>query len=348
MTDVSRGCLALADISGYTTYLGGVELEHSHDVLADLLDVVTTRLGSVLRVVKLEGDAVFAIEHGRALDGALLLDAVDACYGDFARRKRTIAMRSTCTCDACARTPDLDLKFLVHSGEWVEHRVAGGEELVGRDVIVAHRLLKNSVEGEGYLLLTDAAAGSLGIDASAAGFANHGEAFEDVGQVHGWVRDLGARFAAEEERSPVLVEPEDADLEYVSEARAAPPEVWAVLTEPERQHEWRVGLTAYESSDPPGARGIGTTAHCIHGRETHEQEILDLRPFERYTYRERNPVGRTLWTFTPEPLDAGGTRITLRIALTGGRAQRAAWLLTKRPMRKAVTTNFDSLIAALS
>ena len=41
MTDsVRQGCLVLADISGYTAYLAGVELEHSHDVLADLLGVV--------------------------------------------------------------------------------------------------------------------------------------------------------------------------------------------------------------------------------------------------------------------------------------------------------------------
>jgi hypothetical protein len=34
---VRQGCLALADIGGYTAYLAGVELEHSHDILADLL-----------------------------------------------------------------------------------------------------------------------------------------------------------------------------------------------------------------------------------------------------------------------------------------------------------------------
>jgi uncharacterized protein YndB with AHSA1/START domain len=166
--------------------------------------------------------------------------------------------------------------------------------------------------------------------------------------VHGWVRDLAARFAAEEERNPVLVTRADADLEFSADVPAAPSDVWAVLTEPERQHEWRVGLTAYESSDPPGGRGVGTTAHCIHGRETHEQEILDLRPFEHYTYGERNPIGRTLWTFMLEPLEAGGTRITLRIALTGGRIQRAAWPLTSRRMRPIVSANFDSLISALS
>jgi hypothetical protein len=35
---VDRGALVIGDISGYTGYLNGVELEHSHDVIADLLD----------------------------------------------------------------------------------------------------------------------------------------------------------------------------------------------------------------------------------------------------------------------------------------------------------------------
>ena len=39
----------------------------------------------------------------------------------------------------------LDLKFCAHLGSFVEHDVAGSRELVGSDVILAHRLLKNTV-----------------------------------------------------------------------------------------------------------------------------------------------------------------------------------------------------------
>jgi hypothetical protein len=33
-------CLVIADISGYTGYLAGVELDHAQDILADLTDAV--------------------------------------------------------------------------------------------------------------------------------------------------------------------------------------------------------------------------------------------------------------------------------------------------------------------
>lgn len=40
MAQVERGYLLIADIGGYTRYLQAVELDHAHDVLADLIGVV--------------------------------------------------------------------------------------------------------------------------------------------------------------------------------------------------------------------------------------------------------------------------------------------------------------------
>jgi hypothetical protein len=38
------GCLAIADISGYTAYLGSAELAHAQDVLEDLTETVVRAL----------------------------------------------------------------------------------------------------------------------------------------------------------------------------------------------------------------------------------------------------------------------------------------------------------------
>src|SRR6266566_5064599 len=37
-------CLVIADISGYTGYLAGVELDHAQDILADLIDTIVGAL----------------------------------------------------------------------------------------------------------------------------------------------------------------------------------------------------------------------------------------------------------------------------------------------------------------
>ncbi len=53
-------CLLIADISGYTSYLAGTELDHAQDILADLMTIVVGALKPTFRLAKLEGDAAFA------------------------------------------------------------------------------------------------------------------------------------------------------------------------------------------------------------------------------------------------------------------------------------------------
>ena len=52
-------CLVIADISGYTGYLAGVELDHAQDILADLIDTIVGALRPPFQLSKLEGDAAF-------------------------------------------------------------------------------------------------------------------------------------------------------------------------------------------------------------------------------------------------------------------------------------------------
>lgn len=143
MAQIEGGYLLIADIGGYTRYLQAVELDHAHDVLADLIGVVADTLGATFTVDKLEGDAVFA--H-RSSDASVdqLVELVKTTYFAFERRQRDIDHNTTCTCRACSTVPELDLKFVVHHGEFVEREMAGSRELVGADVIRVYRLLKNS------------------------------------------------------------------------------------------------------------------------------------------------------------------------------------------------------------
>ncbi len=139
-------CLVIADISGYTSYLAGVELDHAQDILADLTDVVVRTLRPTFRLAKLEGDAAFAYAIAPEIDGSALQDTIERCYYAFRRRLRDIGQASQCECNACILIPRLDLKFVVHHGLIARQRMAGREELVGREVIVVHRLLKNTVQ----------------------------------------------------------------------------------------------------------------------------------------------------------------------------------------------------------
>src|ERR1700676_156805 len=260
---VRQGCLVLADISGYTAYLAGVELEHSHDILADLLGLVTDGLCPPLGLAKLEGDAVFCVSAERApIDGAALLGALESTHLAFARRRRTVALSSSCECDACRRTPELELKFVAHYGSFVEHDVAGSRELVGSDVILVHRLLKNTVSEtrglRGYALVSDACAQALGI----SDLRPHIERYDDVGEVSCGLVDLEVRWHAEQATGRNVIAREDADMLFEADIGAPPQEVWTAMTDPAQGMRWRVGVDDIRERNPAGGRGVGTVTHC--------------------------------------------------------------------------------------
>jgi hypothetical protein len=174
-----RGALLLADISGYTGFLQGVADAHvaliveapepppAYSLLSHLLDTILESLQPTFRLAKLEGDAVFAVEASEIEAGDAVLERVRACYTAFSEQLASAGSMWTCTCDACARIGSLDLKFVLHHGAYVIQPVAGQSELLGPEVNVAHRLLKNHarelVGDVPYVLITDAAAGALGI-----------------------------------------------------------------------------------------------------------------------------------------------------------------------------------------
>ena len=138
-------CLLIADISGYTSYLAGAELDHAQDILADLMTTVVGSLRPTFRLAKLEGDAAFAYFIAETIDGSRSSTPSSGRYFAFRRRLRDIAQATACQCNACVLMPRLDLKVVTHHGSVIRHRIAGREELVGSDVIVVHRLLKNHV-----------------------------------------------------------------------------------------------------------------------------------------------------------------------------------------------------------
>ena len=48
-------CFLIADISGYTRYLAGVELDHAQDILADLIGAVVSALRQATAIASAAG-----------------------------------------------------------------------------------------------------------------------------------------------------------------------------------------------------------------------------------------------------------------------------------------------------
>ncbi len=283
-------CFLIADISGYTGYLADVELDHAQDILADLIGAVVTALRPNFRLAKLEGDAAFTYSIADRIDGSMLLDTIERCYFGFRRRRRDVRQATSCECNACRRIPDLDLKFVVHHGEAIIQKVAGRQELLGSDVILVHRLLKNDVVERlgipAYALITQACVDASDIDPAALDMRAHTETYEKIGDVPAWAHDLGRRWQEEEARARVFVTPEQSIL-TVSVPTSVPPQVaWEFLTRPGQRMTWQPWVTEVTIKGATGGRrGVGSANHCMHGKDAVIEEILDWRPYDYVTDR---------------------------------------------------------------
>ena len=154
----------MADISGYTRYMtaNAKTLAHSQTVITELVTAIVQEVELPLTVAKLEGDAVFMYcrknafcENWGSVSETLGRKMI-RFFELFNEKAAELSRSVTCTCSACTYIEKLRLKLIVHSGQALFHRIVNFEELAGVDVILLHRLLKNSVQADQYLLVTEA------------------------------------------------------------------------------------------------------------------------------------------------------------------------------------------------
>jgi uncharacterized protein YndB with AHSA1/START domain len=330
MLSAQPACFVIADISGYTGYLADVELDHAQDILADLIGAVVGALRPTFRLAKLEGDAAFTYAPGAAIGGSMLLDTIERCYFGFRRRRRDVRQATTCDCNACARIPDLDLKFVVHTGEAIVQKVAGRQELLGSDVIVVHRLLKNDIVEtlgiEAYALLTQACLDSAGLDPAVLGLRPATQTYDRIGDVPAWVHDLEGRWQEEETRQRVFVTA-DRSIFTLAVPTTVPPQIaWEFLTAPGQRMTWQPWVTEVREESAGGRRGPGSANHCRHGKDAVIEEILDWRPYDYVTDRTilDTPTGpvKVLHTIEFEPV-ADGTVIHIRFGAPKTKREQA-------------------------
>jgi len=151
-----RALLMIADIGGYTDYMRAhrMSLAHAEVNTARLLEAVIDAADG-FELIEIEGDAAFLSRqaNGDATVRAMT-DAVVAMHRAFHHERRYVAA-NLCPCDGCTQTENLKLKFVAHVGEVATQTIRDRTKLVGLDVILVHRLLKNSVPAPEYVLCSE-------------------------------------------------------------------------------------------------------------------------------------------------------------------------------------------------
>jgi len=319
-----EGYLVIADLSGYTRFVTTTELEHAQSIVDDLTSLIVRCLAPPLRLVKLEGDAVLCCAESRTFeDGERLIELIEVCYLDFCQRRTAMARATSCTCAACSEIDTLDLKFVAHYGQYLPQRVGELQDIAGPDVIVVHRLLKNSIaecmDCPAYAFFTDACLARL---PASFELPRHVEEYESLGEIAGGVYDLRPVLEGLRQTAGQYVGPGDADFEFRGTAKVPPAVVWPYFIEPEKLVQWQGDMVA-ASNEPnaDGRFGRGAISHCDHGSSQTAHRVVDWRPFHYYTMVD-TPVKRSFlaWsdaTTTVEfrPTDDCQTTISFRFRL---------------------------------
>jgi hypothetical protein len=179
--------LILIDISGYTrfTRLHRLSAMHAEKIISDLLESIISRASLPLVVHEVLGDSVnfYAFAGEGRVTALEIRRQLGTIFDAFRLREgELISDCSLCVCQACQNVGKLHLKAVLHHGEAVFSTISGFRKVAGEDVILAHRLLKNSVPEKEYVLETEAfhqiAGGPEGIHQEL-----RTEQYEDIGQV---------------------------------------------------------------------------------------------------------------------------------------------------------------------
>jgi hypothetical protein len=150
-----RGLLFIPDISGFTRFVTETEIDHSRSIIQELLEVLVNANQIGLEVSEIEGDAILFYKYGESPDLPALYAQVEKMFCEFHRHLGAYEISRYCQCRACRAAINLTLKVISHYGEFTGYNVKNFNKLIGKDVIVAHQLLKNDIPQHEYWLVTD-------------------------------------------------------------------------------------------------------------------------------------------------------------------------------------------------
>jgi class 3 adenylate cyclase len=190
-----KGFFLISDITGYTSFLTQSELEHAQHILEALFNCQLKIISSPLKVSNFQGDAIFCYAPDNSNEtGIQTFSQAAKLYQAFRAKIAEMQIDPPCHCKVCSTIDLLDLKIFLHYGEYLVKKLGDREELVGADVILAHRMMKNKVTEKtrikSYLLISKAAFSLLDFNGAEVNFLSYEDFYEHIGKVKMHVVDL--------------------------------------------------------------------------------------------------------------------------------------------------------------
>jgi hypothetical protein len=143
------------DITGFTKFIANADINFTKNLIPALLRKLITSNILKMRIGEIEGDAIFFYKTGRLPPVGKVAEQCKIIYQTFSDFISSVEQTDPENYNLYLADRQLGLKIIIHYGHISTANIKGRIKLLGTDVIIAHKLLKNAIEDYNYILLTD-------------------------------------------------------------------------------------------------------------------------------------------------------------------------------------------------
>jgi hypothetical protein len=218
MPQTKSSLIFIPDISGFTEFVNKTEISHSQHIVSELLELLIDADDLDMKVAEVEGDAVVFYKHQEVPPVQHLIDQSVKMFIRFHEHIRRYETQRICQCGACSTAGNLSLKFIVHQGPLGFTNIKNTTKPFGATLVLAHKLMKNEVPKNEYILFSDAFFGQdfVGIkeDPHIGHLMSCVSDYDKIGQVnykylsfaklHSRIKDIGPLPPSARTKNPVI------------------------------------------------------------------------------------------------------------------------------------------------
>jgi len=152
--DVQYAFFCVPDITGFTKFIATSDLSFSSTFIPGLLRRLVNANILKMNVGEIEGDAIFFYKTGRLPSINMVAKQCGLLFQTFHNYLQSVEKDDPENYEKYFTEGKMGLKIIIHYGEIITANIKGRTKLIGPNVIIAHKLLKNSIQAGEYVLLT--------------------------------------------------------------------------------------------------------------------------------------------------------------------------------------------------
>ena len=263
----------MPDISGFTDFVTSTEIEHSKHIISELLEILIDANYINLELVEIEGDALFMYTKDFP-EFSDLLGQSKKMLDAFSQHIQQYNTNRICECGACVSAQDLQIKFLIHYGEISLMRVKDIVKPYGADVIKIHRLLKNSIPSDQYLLISQVTLDFYNREKDTIPEFRSNQDVYDYGTLAYAYTELESRVELKNYETKITVKPNrNPEIHFEIAVRNDVDTAIAYISDLRRRSEWYTLVNSLEFDDLR-INQAGAVHQCIVGTNLFNVETI--------------------------------------------------------------------------